>query len=69
MTYSIGDKGFIQIAEDDSEGGPFYIVDGIKFTGEEFSRLFGGYMGFDIHFQIHDASDPLPGKMNIWYRF
>lgn len=62
VTYSIGDKGFIQISEDDSEGAPFFIIDGVKFTGEEFCQLFGACIGFDIHFQIHDASDPLPGE-------
>ena len=62
VTYSIGDKGFIRVAEDDREYIPNFVVDGIRFTGEEFCRLFGGLMGFDIHFQIHDASDPLPGE-------
>ena len=33
----------------------------IKFSPEEFTELFGGLPGFDIHFQIHDASDPVFG--------
>lgn len=62
-TYSIGDKGMINIIEDEENGyETAFVIDGIKFTPEEFVRLFGGYRGFNIHFQIHDASDPLFGE-------
>ena len=59
-TYSIGDKGVIHIIEDEDNGyAPAFVIDGIKFTPDEFARLFGSWPGFDIHFQIHDASDPI----------
>ena len=62
ITYSIKDKGVIRITEDDEVNEISFIVDGMVFTSEEFCQLFGGYNGFDIHFQIHDASDDIPGE-------
>lgn len=62
-TYSINDKGIIHIVEDeDNNYLPAFVVDGIKFSPEEFTELFGGLSGFDMHFQIHDASDPVFGE-------
>jgi len=62
-TYGIGDKGMIHIIEDEDNGyETAFVIDGIKFSPEEFVRLFGGHPGFDVHFQIHDASDPVLGE-------
>lgn len=62
-TYRIEDKGVINIIEDeDNNFQPAFVVDGIKFTMEEFAELFGANIGFNIHFQIHDASDLLFGE-------
>ena len=51
-TYRIKDKGVINIIEDeDNNFQPAFVVDGIKFTMEEFAELFGANIGFNIHFQ------------------
>ena len=53
----------IHIVEDEDNGyEPAFVIDGMKFSPEEFVRLFGAYPGFDIHFQIHDVSDPVFGE-------
>ena len=56
ISYSVKDKGVIQIIEDEERDNDLgFVVDGIKFTPEEFGRLFGAYIGWDIHFEMRDG--------------
>lgn len=56
----IKDKGTIFISEDeDIYGRASFVIDGKKYSGEELAELFSAYPGFMLHYQIHDASEPI----------
>ena len=57
---SLRDKGTINIIEDEDRGYRVgFEIDGIKFSGEDLEKLLGGFSGFSLQYQIHDASDPV----------
>lgn len=57
---SLRDKGTINIIEDEERGYRVgFEIDGIKFSGEDMEKLLGGFPGFSLQYQIHDASDPI----------
>ena len=62
-SYRLKEKGLVHIEEDEEDYFRLaFFVDGMKFSEEEFVKLFGAAPGFDLHYQIHDASDDLPGE-------
>lgn len=58
------DSGWGRIDEDD-QGNMSIIVDGQRYTGEEFLMLMSACVGFDLHWQIHDATDDLPARWRM----
>ena len=57
---SLRDKGTINIIEDKARGYQIgFEIDGFKFCGEELEKLLGGFQGFSMRYQIHNASDPI----------
>ena len=61
--YSLKEKGVIMFSEDeDDDYSPVFVIDGKKYAPNDFARLTQGYNGFVMHYQIHDASEPLLGE-------
>ena len=62
-SFSLKSKGNIQIIEDeDNDWEPAFVIDGKKFTPEEFAELIKGYVSFQMQYQIKDGSDKLLGE-------
>ena len=50
-SFSLKSKGNIQIIEDeDNDWGPAFVIDGKKFTPEEFAELIKGYVSFQMQY-------------------
>lgn len=62
------DAGWGRIVEDD-HGRYAVVVDGRRYDAEQFLGLFSGHVGFDLHWQIHDPGDDLPGPWDIRQSF
>ncbi len=59
-SYSIKSKGEIYITEDeDRDYEPAFVIDGKKYTPNEFAHLISRYTGFKMQFQIRDGSDEI----------
>lgn len=58
------DSGWGRIDEDE-QGNMRIVIDGQRYTGEEFLALMGQCVGFDLHWQIHDCSDDLPARWRM----
>ena len=56
---SANETGIARI-ESDEHGETSVVVDGQRFTAEQFLDLLSSFEGFDLFWQIHDASDDLP---------
>jgi hypothetical protein len=56
--YSMKEKGNIVIREDEY-GNVYFVIDGEEFSPNEFAKMLGGYIGFSMQYQIHDAIDPI----------
>lgn len=52
------ESGWGRISDD--EDGRYIVVDGQRYTGEQFIELVGVYVGFDLRWEIVDRTDPLP---------
>jgi len=46
--------------ESDETGNPSIVVDGQRFTPEQFADLLSCFEGFDLYWQVRDASDEPP---------
>lgn len=56
----IKNKGNVLIEQDDNE--VYFVVDGIRYTPQQFASLFRGYEGFNMQFRICDSSSDLLGE-------
>lgn len=62
-SYFLKSKGNISIIEDeDRDYDTAFVIDGKKFTPEEFAELIKGYVSFQMQYQIKDGSEKLLGE-------
>jgi len=57
--WGLKDKGVIMISDESDDFSTVFKIDGKIFSPEDFAQLIQGYNGFVMHYQIHDASEPL----------